>query len=125
MTTSRGVGIVAALALVALGAAAFTVFGTRYGDSEAGLEGYLIALQQKQLEYFTKHREYATTLEELHSIGLARVPDSFIIISLESSSAAFCWAGQVLGDPSAFTVSSKGVKRSSGNGSNGSVSSCQ
>ncbi len=113
MTASRGVGIFAALALIALGAVAFALFGTRYTDNEAGLEGYLNALQQKQLEYFTKRRTYAVTLEELQSIGLASVPDGFTVTRLESSSDGFCWAGKRLGDPVQFTVSGDGVKRSS------------
>ena len=113
MTVSRGVGIAEALALIALGAVAFALFGTRYADNESGLESYLMALQQKQLEYFTKRQVYASTLEELKSIGLASLPDGLTMTNLESSSAAFCWAGRVLGDPVEFTVSSSGVKRSS------------
>ena len=117
MTASRGSGIAAALALIALGASAFALFGTRYAASESGLESYLIALQQKQLEYFTKRRVYAVQLEDLNAIGLARAPDSFTITRLESSSAAFCWSGKRMGDPVQFTVSSEGVKRSSGDAS--------
>ena len=113
MTVSRGVGIAAALALIALGAVAFALFGTRYANSEAGLEGYLMALQQKQLEHFTMRRAYANSLEELNAIGLARLPDGFTVTKLESSSAVFCWAGRRLGDPIQFTVSPSGVKRSS------------
>jgi len=113
MTVSREVGIAAAFALIALGAVAFALFGTRYAASEAGLEGYLVALQQKQLEHFTKRRVYADTLEELTAIGLASLPDGFTVTKLESSSAAFCWAGKRLGDPVQFTVSPFGVKRSS------------
>ena len=107
-------GLAAALALIALGAVAFALFGTRYPDSEAGLESYLIALQQKQLEFFTKRRVYADRIEDLNTIGLARTPDSFTITRLESSSATFCWSGKRLGDPVQFIVSSEGVKRSSG-----------
>ncbi len=110
----------AALALIALGAAAFALFGTRYASSEAGLEGYLMALQQKQLEHFTMRRAYASSLEELQSIGLAHVPDNFTVTKLESSSTGFCWAGKRLGDPVQFTVSPEGVKRSSA-----AISSCQ
>lgn len=114
MTVSRGVGIAAALALIVLGAVAFALFGTRYAANESGLEGYLMALQQKQLEHFTKRRIYASTLEELKSIGLGNVPDGLSVTKLQSSSAAFCWAGRVFGNPMQFTVSSSGVKRSSG-----------
>ena len=113
MTVSREVGIAAALALIALGAIAFALFGTRYADSESGLESYLMALQQKQLEHFTKRRVYASTLEELTAIGLASLPDGFTVTKLEFSSAEFCWAGKWLGDPVQFTVSPEGVKRSS------------
>ena len=113
MTITRGVGIAAAVALIALGAAAFALFGTRYANSEAGLEGYLMALQQKQLEHFTKHRVYASSLEELSAIGLARVPEGFTIAKLESSYAGFYWTGRRLGDPVQFTVSPEGVQRSS------------
>ena len=120
MTASRGIGIAAALALIALGALAFALFGTRYANNEAGLESYLMALQQKQLEHFTMRRAYASSVEELQSIGLAQVPDNFTVTKLESSSAAFCWAGRRLGDPVQFTVSSIGVQRSSSTGA-----SCQ
>lgn len=117
MTASRGVGIVAALALIAVGAVAFALFGTRYSPNESALESYLMALQQKQLEYFTKHRVYAATLEELQSIGLASLPNGFAVTKLEDSSTGFCWAGRRLGDPVRFTVSGDGVTRSSATGS--------
>ena len=117
MMASRGVVIAAAVALIALGAVGFALFGTRYTDDESGLERYLMALQQKQLEYFTKRRVYADTLKELTAIGLSGLPDGFTITRLESSSAAFCWAGKRLGDPVQFTVSPERVTRSSATGS--------
>ena len=120
MTASKGTGIAAALALIALGAIAFALFGTRYAANESGLEGYLIALQQKQLEYFTKRRVYAVQLEDLNAVGLARLPNGFTVTRLESAPTSYCWAGRVLGDPIGFVVSSKGVKRSSG-----AASSCE
>lgn len=120
MTASRGVGIAAALALIALGAVASALFGTRYQSNELGLESFLMALQQKQLEFFTKRRVYAVTLEQLNAIGLAHPPNGFTVTRLESTGNAFCWAGRVLGNPVGFVVSSRGVKRSSG-----IVSSCE
>lgn len=110
----QSIGTAAAFALIGLGAVAFALFGTRYPPNEVGLESYLMALQQKQLELFTKRRVYAVQLNELTAIGLPGIPAGFEVTRLESAGQSFCWTGRVLGNPVRFVVTSQSVKRSSG-----------
>jgi hypothetical protein len=102
-----GAGVVA----VAAGAIAFNSFSVHYAPTESGMESYLSAIQQKQLEYFTKTKNHAANVGELTPIGLASPPDGFTVDYRGSSPLDYCWLGKVRGTPFWFTVSKDAVQR--------------
>jgi hypothetical protein len=101
----------AGIAATAAGAVAFNTFSVHYAPTESGMESYLSAVQQKQLEYFTKNKNHASNVEALTAIGLTKPPDGFTIDYRGSSPLDYCWLGKVRGIPLWFTVSKDAVQR--------------